>query len=87
MVSLHYSGRGKDFRKDFEKIGGLRALTCVPFMALTASAPPDVRSTIVSSLHLNNPVYVEGSLDRPNIYMSVSTIKGVNVSVVRYRLL
>lgn len=85
VVLLHSSGRGKDFRTDFEKIGGLRALTSVPFIALTASAPPDVRATIVRSLHLNDPVYVEGSLDRPNIYMTVSTIKGVNVSVGSYR--
>ena len=68
-------------RTDFEKIGGLRALTSVPFMALTASAPPEVRATIIKLLHLSNPVYVEGSLDRPNIYMSASTIKSVNVSV------
>ena len=78
-------GRGRDFRTDFEKIGGLRALTSVPFMALTASAPPDVRATIIRSLHLNNPVYAEGSLDRPNIYMSANAIKGVNISVGWYR--
>ena len=75
------AGRGKDFRTDFKKIGGLRAFTTVPFIALTASAPPSIRASIVESLHLNNPVYVEGNLDRPNIYMSASSIKGVNVSV------
>ena len=34
-------------------------------MALTASAPPDIQATIV----LNNSVYVNGDLDRPNIYI------------------
>ena len=32
--------RGETFRKAFQHIGGLRALTKAPFMALTASEPP-----------------------------------------------
>lgn len=61
-------------------MGGLRALTDVPFMALTASAPPEVEATIISSLQLNNPVIVHCDLDRPNIYFSSSPIKTLNVS-------
>ena len=59
----------------------MRALTDVPFMALTASAPSDIQDVIVNSLHLNNPVFVNCDLDRPNIYMSVNPIKSLNVSV------
>ena len=72
--------RGKNFRADFDRIGGLRALTSVPFMALTASAPSNVQSTIVESLQLDNPVYVSGNLDRPNIYMSATPITSLIVS-------
>ena len=72
--------RGKDFWTDFNRIGGLRALTNVPFMALTASAPDEVEATIISSLQLNSPVIVHCDLDRPNIYFSVSSIKTLNVS-------
>ena len=53
----------------------------VPFMALTASAPSDVQDDIVSSLHLNDPVFFSCDLDRPNIYMSVNPIKSLYVSM------
>ncbi len=59
----------------------MRALTDVPFMALTASAPSDIQDVIVNSLHLNDPVFVSCDLDRPNIYMSVNPIKSLNVSI------
>jgi superfamily II DNA helicase RecQ len=72
--------RGKDFRTAFDRLGGIRAFIDVPFMALTASAPPEVEATIVSSLQLNNPVIVHCDLDRPNIYFSSSPIKTLNVS-------
>ena len=72
--------RGKDFRTAFDRMGGVRALVDVPFMALTASAPPEIEATIVSSLQLNNPVIVHCDLDRPNIYFSCSPIKTLNVS-------
>ena len=72
--------RGKDFRTSFEKIGSLRAFTDVPIMALTASAPADIQATIINSLHLENPVFVRGDVDRPNIFLSVSGIKSLSVS-------
>ena len=49
---VHPSGYATEFRS----IGGLRALTGAPFMALSASAPPMVQSDIISSLHLLSPV-------------------------------
>ena len=61
-------------------IGGLRALTTAPFMALSASAPPHIEATIVDFLKLDNPVQVSKHLDRPNIYLSVSPINGLKVS-------
>ena len=72
--------RGKDFRTAFSKIGGLRAVTSVPFMALTATASSTTQKLISQSLHLENPVVVSCSLNRPNIYFSASSMKGYNVS-------
>ena len=45
--------RGCKFRPSFEKIGGLRALTNAPVMALRASASGGIQHAIVSSLHLS----------------------------------
>ena len=53
--------RGHDFRTAFDKLGGLRALTDAPFMALTASAPAGIQSKIIESLHLKDPVIVSYS--------------------------
>ena len=81
FIYVEYCIRGKDFRTAFDKMVGVRALTDVPFMALTASAPPDVEATVISSLQLHNPVIVHCDLDRPNIYFSSSPIKTLNVSL------
>ena len=48
--------RGCKFRPSFDKIGGLRALTNAPVMALTASASSGIQHAIASSLHLVDPV-------------------------------
>ena len=41
-----------------------------PFMALTASAPPNVEAEVKANLELRNYIMVTLPLDRPNIYMS-----------------
>ena len=71
--------RGAQFHRAFERIGGLRALTKVPFMALTASAPPIVEDKIINSLCLCDPVKVKLDLNRPNVYISI--IKGTALRV------
>ena len=53
-------------------------------MALTASAPADIEGTIVRSLHLQNPVFVHGDIDRPNIYLSVTGIESERKSCAKY---
>lgn len=74
--------RGSEFRTAFSNIGGLRALTGVPFMALSASAPPLVAKAITESLHLKSPVSISLGLDRPNIFFSFAKSKGLAVSMV-----
>ena len=66
--------------ESFSNLRGLRALTNAPFMALTASAPPEIETTIISSLHLKESVVVTRQLDRPNIYLSVCKSVGLKVS-------
>lgn len=41
--------RDSDFRTAFKSIGGLRALTSAPFMALSASTPPAIAKVIEES--------------------------------------
>ena len=59
--------RGNDSRATFRKIGGLRALTVAPFVALSASATEQMIDAIKESLQLKDPIVVSRSLDRPNI--------------------
>lgn len=68
--------RGPHFRTCFQQIGGLRALTDVPIIALTATALHAIRISICSSLGL------AVILDRPNIYLSTSKSRGVSVSSI-----
>ena len=79
--------RGADFRKAFKCIGELRALVDIPFMALTASAPPLIESDIVKTLHLTSHVTVSCSLDRPNIYLSASPVCTLSVSMLHVILM
>ena len=72
--------RGVDFRKSFKRVGELRALVDVPFIALTASAPPSVQADITSTLHLCSPIIISCCLDRPNIYISASPLHSLTVS-------
>ena len=54
--------RGPSFRETFHSLGSVRALTGIPFMALTASAPSAFTREIVHSLCLHEPVTTEWSL-------------------------
>jgi superfamily II DNA helicase RecQ len=72
--------RGKEFRTAFSKLGRLRALTNVPFMALTATANEEMQASIEESLNMTEPVVISRSVDRPNVYYSASTIKSIDVS-------
>lgn len=73
--------RGSDFRTAFHKLGGLRSLIDAPFMALSASAPSQVQETIIETLCLRSPDIVSCDLNRANIFLSVSSILSLAVSV------
>ena len=78
MISMSF--RGTDLRPSFNQLGNLRAIIKSPFMALTATASQRTCNAIVGSLHLDHPVTISRSLNRPNIYFSVSQIKSLKVS-------
>ena len=56
FVFISGSHRGDKFRSAFRNLGGLRALTNAPVVALTASAPPHIEADIMSSLELTQPL-------------------------------
>ena len=73
--------RGPDFRTAFHKIGGLRALTKIPFMCLTASASPQIELEIVDSVGFINPVFVKKPINRPNTCYYVIKKSSMQVSI------
>ena len=79
--------RGETFRRAFQHIGGLRALTKAPFMALTASAPPEIEREIFLSLSLTDPIVVKHSLNRPNMYICVDKKSNCLVSFATFMTL
>ena len=50
IISMIYSSRGAEFRMYFGKIGGLRALTDAPLIAVTATAPKAIQAIFVTPL-------------------------------------
>ena len=65
------SSWGHDFRPDYLQLGTLvQALGC-PVLALTATAAPPVRSEIIASLNLREPLVLAHGFDRPNLHLAV----------------
>jgi ATP-dependent DNA helicase RecQ len=59
---------GHDFRPEYRRLGELRELLPdVPVGAYTATATEKVRHDIAAQLHLNDPLVLVGSFDRPNL--------------------
>lgn len=63
---------GHDFRPDYLKLGELRArLQGVPCLALTATAPKNVKEDVVQSLRLCSPLSFITPVFRSNLYYDV----------------
>lgn len=74
---------GHDFRHSYRNLGKLRNhFKHVPFLALTATATPNVREDIIRAIDLKNVVLTCTSFDRPNLYLDVRR-KGVMMEDLR----
>jgi len=63
---------GNDFRPSYKNINLLRGLhPLVPFIALTATATPEVLIDTISELELNDPSVIKGSFFRENLSYNV----------------
>lgn len=63
---------GHNFRPEYRKLGNLKdQFPSIPFMALTATATPVVRTDIINSLHLKDARLICSSFDRKNLYFEV----------------
>ncbi len=74
---------GHDFRPAYRRIGQLRTVLRVPFIALTATATPRVRRDIVGNLRLRRPVVQVRSFDRPNLRWAVQPAESLGERVRR----
>ena len=68
-ITNRRENRGESFRTAFKGLGGLRALTVAPFMALSASAPSAVERCVKESLELRDCVMVK---EHTNVHQSHS---------------
>lgn len=78
---------GHDFRPSYRRIASLRPLTRAPFLALTASATPEVRADVRATLELRDPCVVVRSFDRPNLSWTVRPGGPFEARVARIRRL
>ncbi|SDH08828.1 ATP-dependent DNA helicase RecQ [Alteribacillus persepolensis] len=66
---------GHEFRTDYLQLGKVRrALGSPPCLALTASAPPEVRDDILYQLECVRPVLFCDSIDRTNISIEAASV-------------
>lgn len=63
---------GHDFRPEYRQLGRLKEMfPTLPIHAYTATATHQVRDDIAKQLNLNNPEFLTGSFDRPNLIYKV----------------
>ncbi len=75
---------GHHFRPDYLRIPEARArLGDPPVMAVTATAPPEVRQDIIRHLDLHDPVRVVKGFDRPSLVWSIFQTEGKRQQVRR----
>jgi ATP-dependent DNA helicase RecQ len=65
--------RGNDFRPSFGRLGETRSLlpACTHYVAMTATADRKTKVDIIEKLHMKDPVYIEKSPNRTNIFYGV----------------
>ena len=67
---------GHDFRPEYARVGEFRRWLGDPrTLALTATATPEVRRDVCSSLRLESPAVFVASFDRPNLFLEVAPVR------------
>ena len=63
---------GRDFRNEYLNLRNLKKrFPKVPMMALTATAPEEVKQDVIEILGMQNCWYLQSSFNRPNLYYEV----------------
>lgn len=63
---------GRDFRPDYLKLQNVRTLyKNAPIIALTATAPEEVKEDVISVLQIVGCLYLQSSFNRPNLIYEV----------------
>ncbi len=76
---------GHDFRPEYRQLSSLRAaLPDIPFIAMTATATPDVRRDIADQLKISAPAIFQASFNRPNLRYAVAPKAGGTSQVVDF---
>ncbi len=76
---------GHDFRPEYRQLASLRAaLPDVPFIAMTATATPDVRRDISAQLTLAAPEVFQASFNRPNLRYTVAPKRPGNTQILEF---
>jgi ATP-dependent DNA helicase RecQ len=71
---------GQDFRPEYTNIYKFRQnFSEIPIIAVTATATKSVCVDINKLLHLNDPIIVKTSFDRPNLFIDIKEISTVSV--------
>ena len=70
------SAWGHDFRPDYLRLREVvERVGRPPVLALTATAAPPVRATVIDRLGLRDPAVVVRGFDRPNIHLAVRSVR------------
>ena len=63
---------GHDFRPTYQELKKLRSISeDIPFLAVSATATPQVQQDIIESLQLKNPALTLAPLDKENLYIEL----------------
>jgi ATP-dependent DNA helicase RecQ len=76
------SAWGHDFRPDYARLGGLRAVLAPPrLLAVTATATLEVQQDIMRVLGMAQPRVIMGGFDRPNLDLLVQEVRGTSAKL------
>jgi Werner syndrome ATP-dependent helicase len=76
------SSWGHDFRESYRKLDIIKKTVNIPVLALTATATPTVRTDIITSLNLINPLIVNTTFDRPNIFIRITRKQSIYLDLL-----